>query len=322
MNWIKYSVEDETVGTNKVKRIKRNKLLFEYPCSTPKCTNYEVSLLPGTYKFECYGAGTSKGTAGAYTSGVLKLLKKETFYFYLGKAPFLHQNGEHDEVFNSGIGYITYSKSGGGSADIRTKNGKWYSFESLKSRIMVAAGSGGTECGSGGSGGDIIGIDGKSGFCLNNPRNYTSFGYGGLQNGMNSYTGNFGYGYNFSVLQNKNAGGNGYYAGGSSRDYGAGSGGGSSFVSGHKGCDAINESSSENSIIHTGQPNHYSGITFYDSIIKNGNEDFFDYKGNIIEGNIGDSKITITKLNYHFSCNIHSHNYFSFIFIFLFTYSC
>ena len=39
-------------------------------------------------------------------------------------------------------------------------------------------------------------------------------------------------------------------------------GGGSSFISGHTGCNAIAETSTSNSITHTGQANHYSGLVF------------------------------------------------------------
>lgn len=39
-------------------------------------------------------------------------------------------------------------------------------------------------------------------------------------------------------------------------------GGGSSFISGHNGCNAISASSTSSSMIHTGQPNHYSGLFF------------------------------------------------------------
>ena len=115
-----------------------------------------------------------------------------------------------------------------------------------------------------------------------------------------------------SKQTNINGGGNGYYAGGLSRDAGAAAGGGSYFVSGYKGCDAINEKSTKDNIIHTGQPIHYSGIYFYESIIMNGNEQIYDPKGNIVDGNIGNGKITITKLNFHCSCQKHSYNHFSF----------
>ena len=61
------------------------------------------------------------------------------------------------------------------------------------------------------------------------------------------------------------AGSGGGYYGGTTNDYAdvreAGAGG-SSFVSGYEGCNAIAEESIENNIIHTGQNVHYSGKKF------------------------------------------------------------
>ena len=45
---------------------------------------------------------------------------------------------------------------------------------------------------------------------------------------------------------------------------------GSSFISGHNGCDAIKEESTENNIIHTGQSVHYSGMYFTDTVMIDG----------------------------------------------------
>ena len=62
--------------------------------------------------------------------------------------------------------------------------------------------------------------------------------------------------------------GNGYYSGGVG-NHGDGTVGvgatGSCFISGYSGCDAIKESSTENAIVHTGQPIHYSGLVFTDT---------------------------------------------------------
>ena len=63
-------------------------------------------------------------------------------------------------------------------------------------------------------------------------------------------------------------GGGGYYAGGVG--FGADASGGSSFISGHNGCDAITESSTESNIVHTGQSIHYSGYKFTDTIMIDG----------------------------------------------------
>ena len=300
MQWISYSLADKTMGDLNIER-RRNSLVFKYPCKTTTCTNYNISLLAGLYRFECFGGGDRQGTAGAYTSGVIKINETKKLFLYLGMNAFYHYM-KHLEVFNVGFGNISASRSGGGATDIRLEGGRWESFESLRSRIMVAAGSGSCECGIGGSGGDLIGINGKTGFCKGDPTNYTRFGIGAMQNGSSITTGFFGYSYNFTNVRNVNTGGGGYYGGGKSNDAGAGSGGGSSFISGHKGCDAITENSTKENIVHTGNPFHYSGVFFYNSVMKNGDEYFFDQKRNIIKGNIGKGMIIITKLNALFSC--------------------
>ena len=302
MSWISYSLANETAGKANVER-RRNSFIFKYPCKTATCTNYDVTLSPGLYKFECYGAGISSGTAGAYTSGILRVNGTKTFYFYLGMTGTVHYN-DNLEIFNVGFGKIDCSYSGSGATDIRLEGGRWESFDSLKSRIMVAAGSGANECGKGGSGGDIEGIDGSPGTCSYSNYYYSNYGKGAKQNRSDSSTGFFGYSYNFSVSKNVNTGGGDYYGGGTANDGGAGSGGGSSFISGHKECDAITENSTKENIIHTGKPYHYSGIFFHDSIMKNGNQYFFDSKRNLIKGNIGKGVITVTKLNSLFSCKV------------------
>ena len=60
-------------------------------------------------------------------------------------------------------------------------------------------------------------------------------------------------------------GGSGYYGGGS--QYTSGGGGGSSFISGYAGCNAVN-----NAGTHTGQPVHFSGMTFTKTVMQGGSE--------------------------------------------------
>lgn len=57
---------------------------------------------------------------------------------------------------------------------------------------------------------------------------------------------------------------------GSSSGHIASAGGSSSFISGHNGCDAIKEESTENNIIHTGQSIHYSGLYFTNTLMIDG----------------------------------------------------
>lgn len=83
-------------------------------------------------------------------------------------------------------------------------------------------------------------------------------------------------------------------------------GGGSSFISGHEGCDTIKEESTENNIIHTGQSIHYSGLYFTNTLMIDGEEYRWTDKkeeqigmpsrsdNSIIMGNLGNSYTRIT----------------------------
>ncbi|WP_027452638.1 glycine-rich protein, partial [Segatella albensis] len=83
-------------------------------------------------------------------------------------------------------------------------------------------------------------------------------------------------GYKFGIGQDggRAGGGGGYYGGCAHGNEGGLVGlrgsGGSSFISGYSGCDAIAESSTEDNIIHTGQPNHYSGKVFTNPVMIDG----------------------------------------------------
>ena len=105
----------------------------------------------GYYKIECWGAqgGTYQyavGGKGAYTKGIIKLSKGEKLYVYVGEC----YNGARETMCYNGGGSGSYASlgnttntNGGGATDIRLINGNWNNFNSLKSRIMVAAGGGG-----------------------------------------------------------------------------------------------------------------------------------------------------------------------------------
>ena len=71
---------------------------------------------------------------GAYTNGIINLTKGTILYVYVGGS-----NG-----YNGGGGQSS-DRPGGGATDIRLIEG--VDFNSLKSRIMVAAGGGGHEHG-------------------------------------------------------------------------------------------------------------------------------------------------------------------------------
>ena len=218
----------------------------------------------GKYKIELWGAqGGSdysgvKASLGGYVSGNILLKAQEKLYVYVGESPRYGSMSCYisnpNTAFNSS--HFGTCAVGGGATDVRTAIGSdWDDFNSLKSRIMVAGGGGGgIYIGNGGASGGLIGY---SGIGFNSTVSH-SIGVGGTQNGSS-----FG-----KSLRATTMGGGGYYAGNSG--YAANSGGGSSFISGHDGCDAIKEESTENNIIHTGQSVHYSGMHFTDTIMIDG----------------------------------------------------
>ena len=127
-------------------------------------------------------------------------------------------------------------------------------------------------------------------------------GLKGLTNRTRSKPGTQTSGYKFGIGQNGYgvgssngvAGSGGGYYGGTTSDYAdnceAGAGG-SSFVSGYDGCNAISEETTENNIIHSGQKIHYSKKVFQNIKFLNGNEQ----KNNNIDGY---SSITYLSNNY------------------------
>ena len=286
--------EDEVkVDSNTVFDSKGNRTLhakWDYTCPYETGEKWEFNFrgeeqefhapCDGNYKVELWGAGGSTNSStyyagkGGYVSGVVPLTR-QTYFVNVGGS-----NG-----FNGGNGTESYWMSGGAS-DFRLISNEEDSFTSLKSRIIVAAGGGAGGdfalsswyyTGYGGNAGGLQGYNGVSG-------SKNSCGTGGQsggakQNGvLNNYNGkgqqvvatapqkgDFGMG---SVLDR--AGGGGGYYGGNGTGCMYGGGGGSSFISGHNGCDAIAENSTSSNITHTGQPNHYSGLVFTDTIMVDG----------------------------------------------------
>lgn len=283
----------------------------------------------GNYKLEAWGAqggGTSgyPGGSGAYTSGEIYLYQGETIYIYVGGAgqgQTVNQTTSNNAGgFNGGgIGLLNHSGnnavrvfgSGGGATDFRLvasdADDGWSGFDSLKSRIMVAAGGGGghynntaARCKPGGYGGALVGGEGacQSG---NDNSNIATGGTqiaGGYCVTFKTGIGQFGYADDTGCAGGGHCGGgSGYYAGGTSQHTSAGAGG-SSFVSGYYGCNAISEESVEGGIIHTNQANHYSGKVFKNSEMLAGNEPMPDHDGfeNGMTGNTGNGFAKITYL--------------------------
>ena len=142
--YINYHFPDDEIVENAVQTQKR-KAIFNYPCkSLIDCHPYEVTFKRGTYQIECWGGGYNSSQInsqyhyygyGAYTKGTIHFLVPTKLYFYIGSS-----NGR----FNSLHPDTPLNQAGlpGGATDIRTENGNFYSFDSLKTVFMVSAGSG------------------------------------------------------------------------------------------------------------------------------------------------------------------------------------
>ena len=270
---------------------------FEYTAS-----EQEFSVpCNGTYKIELWGASGGDFSAtsedvglGGYTSGEIDLNKNNKLYVYVGGNKNLVYTSDEDMfTYNGGGGGQT---PGGGATDIRLVNGNWDNFDSLKSRIMVAAGGGGgfttweiTNKTIGNAGG-LVGTDAKCTYY--GSTNYTSYGgtqtsggAGGLGKtysgcSMTYANGSFGKGgYGVDVRTEgghgpvSSGGGGGYYGGGHGTHPGngyTGGAGGSSYISGYSGCNSISQTSTVDNITHTGSANHYSDYVFRNATMIDG----------------------------------------------------
>ena len=284
----------------------------------------------GDYMIECWGAQGSNmldkvGGKGGYCKGTIKLPNR-TIYIFVGAQSGGFGGGG---VTTDSERDHHYGNDGGGATDIRLVKGDTYKdFISLKSRIIVAAGGGGANHrntvgedpqwgqGDGGYGGGLKGGDGLRDdntitwnsanlqyICLCYGANQTTGGKR-LRSYINSsgkfdsfnnvpqYSGKFGYSATAPATFVQTGGGGGYYAGGSGLHVGGS--GGSSFISGYSGCDAISESSTEQAIVHTGQPNHYSGLVFTDTQMIDGAHAMPSPNGSSETGHSGDGVCVIS----------------------------
>jgi hypothetical protein len=193
------------------------------------CVPYSISLDPGEYELEVWGAkggsysSSLYGGNGGYAKGTITFNEKTNVYIYVGASG---SNSSYTHSCNGGgIGTSPDARSGGGATDIRINT------NSLLSRVNVAGGGGGNgNCCSehGGYGG---GTNGGNGL------NDGDAGVGGSQDisssscvggSSNCPKGNFGFGGNATVTYN-GGGGGGWY-GGSAGSGSEGGGGGSGYV--------------------------------------------------------------------------------------------
>ncbi len=230
----------------------------------------------GIYKVELWGASgasydeTYHGGNGGYVSGNIYLNKNNNLYVYVGATNICKEGttGPSGYAYNGGGSVDNHDQwpgryfcGGGGATDIRIIKSNWNDFDSLKTRIMIAGGGGGANFldssyyyAIGGSAGGLLSYIGTSGvdkapvLLQSSQTSGSYFGIGG------SHV--------------TNGGGGGYY-GGASNSW-TGGVGGSSFISGHNGCNAIKEESTEDNIIHTGQSIHYSRLYFKNTVMIDG----------------------------------------------------
>jgi hypothetical protein len=275
---------DDTIYNIKVKKKENTK--EEIGMGFTGSVQEYIVPVSGYYEIELWGAGqTSVG--GAYTKGKIKLLAGEKLYFQVGEqgkeCPDKACSGGYNGGGASGNYNGSGSQSGSGATDVRLVDGDWNNVDSLKSRIMVAGGSGEYGTVSSGQAGGLLGYQ-------NYNSGYAGYGgYGGTQisGGSRASTwsgtvaatsGGFGYGGNggrSKVNGFGGGGGGGYYGGGggSGANTGAwGGGGGSSFISGHAGTIAINEDGKPkvNSYSMIEDSYHYSGKYFTDTLMIDG----------------------------------------------------
>ncbi len=222
-----------------------------------------VTLAPGIYKMELWGAGSYRSkypkmsSYGAYVAGNLQITEPTTFYIYVGQRGAVTK----EPNWNGGGKKAAKTCTGGGATDIRmikagTADTDWNNNgtnlaedQSLLSRIIVAAGGGGCGEGTGskpGNGGLLEGSKGKKGVSNMNS-------YGGTQTaggsgcyccklgGKAAAAGTFGKGGNTAGACG-GGGGGGWYGGGAAihqsvpfENKNCGASGGSSYVNGVEG---------------------------------------------------------------------------------------
>ena len=214
------------------------------------CPAQKVTLFPGKYLFEAWGAsgGGDNGGHGAYTAGIIKLSEITEFEIRVGgegSAPL--NNGEKRPGGCNGGGTggagaknsseFYYSGGGGGGAtDVRVNT------SSIKqSRILVSGGGGGAcgidpRHGTGGAAGGIQGLPSTGENKISPGANEAGYQKGKGQDGRSGSE-------DAGGGEGNGGGGGGWFGGFSSQDSGpgtdAGGGGGSSFISGCSGCENI-----------------------------------------------------------------------------------
>ena len=301
--------------------------------------------------FESPTIRKDSGGKGAYAEGILNIYSFSTMYLYIGGKGETHSSIEKGSFGRGGYNgggtgaadpndntFPESSAGGGGATDIRLKHHSIGELDSLKSRIAVAAGGGGAtstdsyctfdlnpnnpilcsylrnECYMGGHAGALFG------YTFNDVTPYPTqtsglFGKGG--NGV-SISYNFGGSIGGS--------GGGFYGAPTltSSDipqnvqYVVGGSGGSSYISGFKGCNSVKEYPKDD-VEPSGSPIHYSNMVFQDPILKSGLDTFFNQYHEEETGHSGSGSIIITYLGspsiQTMTKNFKIHHFIIFVFI-------
>lgn len=275
---------------------------------------YQLFTAPtsGVYKLELWGASggdsylpntdETRGGYGGYTSGEIALASGEKLYIYVGGSGVTcecHSTktccGENGGYNGGGktyqfTGSNTWYGSGGGATDVRyfqtsptEEDLIWNSYLGLNSRIMVAGGGSGAsnwqrDYASGGYnflGGGAGGLESNLSISLRNDRDNKCTVATQTAPGNGTYNGlsDFGQGGTPVNLYGPGGGG-GYYGGGASETW---SSGGSSYISGHTGCVAIESKNSRTakSGCTTSNTNkncsiHYTNLSFDNTTVIDG----------------------------------------------------
>ena len=262
-----------------------------------------ISLSPGTYRFECWGAQGGSGMTdgiiktvggkGAYASGIIQINERKTFYLYVGTKG---ENGNKTINTYASGGWNGGGKGGadtrendgsgggGGATDIRLVYGSWNSKSSLVSRIIVAAGGSGSAYDTNGApGGMLTGYAASSTTTYKEVSESSNLGVG--DNGENNM-----------IVPSSGAGG-GYFGGikGTLRNnepyYTCVSSSGTSYVSGFPGCQSVDENGAK-----TDSSIHYSKLKFLFPLIQDGFSSFLSPKGALEKGHEGNGSIKITRI--------------------------
>ena len=100
-HYVSISLKEQTSGDITYVYNTNTSIGLGYPCPNNKhqCTPYILEVERGNYLFECWGSAgaywtvtSAKSTPGygGYTSGILTIKQKTTFYIYVGSIGFFN----------------------------------------------------------------------------------------------------------------------------------------------------------------------------------------------------------------------------------------